>query len=285
MAQVDRSVCVGGQRPRWTRVRLRGLGWLVVAVIAAAACASSGSGKIPKGVTQPDKYLYDEGTKALNDRKWFTAREYFQQLVDTYPQSPFRAEAKLGVGDSYLGERTPEGFVNAEQQFGEFLSYYPTHARADYAQYKIALTHFAQMAKPERDQSATRKTIDAFKVFFERYPKSELVPDAQQKYREARDRLSESIYRVGLFYYRSEWYPGAVARLKEVIETDPQYTYRDAVYYHLAASLARVNRQAEALPYLQKLEEEFEQSEYLEKARSLAGELKASMAAKAPAMS
>lgn len=254
-------------------------------MMAAAACASSGSGKIPKGVTQPDKYLFDEGTKALNDRKWFTAREYFQQLVDTYPQSPFRAEAKLGVADSYLGERTPEGFVNAEQQFGEFLSYYPTHPRADYAQYKIALTHFAQMAKPERDQTATRKTIDAFKVFFERYPKSGLAADAQQKYREARDRLSESIYRVGLFYYRSEWYPGAIARLKEVIETDPQYTYRDAVYYHLAASLARINRQAEALPYLQKLEEEFERSEYLEKARSLAGELKASMAAKAPAMS
>ncbi len=38
---------------------------------------------------------------SLNDRKWLTSREYFRQLVDVYPQSPYRADAKLGIGDTY----------------------------------------------------------------------------------------------------------------------------------------------------------------------------------------
>ena len=43
------------------------------------------------------------------------ARTYFQQIVDGYPQSPFRPDAKLGVGDAYLGEGT-RGVVGAGRE-------------------------------------------------------------------------------------------------------------------------------------------------------------------------
>ena len=67
---------------------------IVLITVVAAACATK-KGNIPTGVTEPDKYLYEQGTTAMNDKKWFTAREYYQQLVDSYPQSPLRADAKL----------------------------------------------------------------------------------------------------------------------------------------------------------------------------------------------
>ena len=50
------------------------------------------------------------------------ARKYFRQVVDNYPQSPLRPDAKLGVGDSYLGEDTAESLVLAANEFREFLS-------------------------------------------------------------------------------------------------------------------------------------------------------------------
>jgi outer membrane protein assembly factor BamD len=251
---------------------------LAVALLltAVAACATT-PGRVPEGVAQPDRYLFEHGTKALNDRKWLTAREYFRQLVDAYPQSPFRADAMLGIGDTHLGEGSPEGFVNAQQEFSGFLNYYPTHPRADYAQYKLALTHYYQMARPERDQTETRLAIQQFETLFKRWPNSKITAEAQAQYREARDRLSESMYRVGLFYFRQQWYPGAIARFREVLEDDPQYTYRDAVYFHLAESLVRVNQQAAALPLLDRLQKEFEQSEYLVRAKELAARLKSSM--------
>lgn len=246
---------------------------LLVLFAVSAAC-SSAPRRPPAGASQPDKFLFDRGTEELNERNWLSAREYFRELVDTYPQSQYRADAKLGIGDSYLGENTTESKILAMNEYREFLTFFPTHSRADYAQYKLAMAHFYQMLNPQRDQTETKEAIREFNVFIERYPNSELMGEVRVRLREAKDRLSESDYQVGLFYYRNRWYPGAVDRFKAVLERDPEYTYRDALYFHLAESLVRLQRQAEALPYYERLVKEFEQSEYLADAQRRIAELK-----------
>jgi outer membrane protein assembly factor BamD len=245
----------------------------VFALSTAAACASAGRG-VPAGTSQPDKFLFDKGTEALNARKWLTAREFFREIVDSYTQSPYRPDAKLGIGDTYLGEGTSEGLERALNEYREFLGFFPTNPRADYAQYKLGMTHFKQMRAPQRDQSQTRDAISEFERFVERYPASMLMPEVQARLREARDRLSESDYLVGYFYYRQRWYPGAVDRFKVLLKQDPGFTNRDAVYFYLGESLLKANRKAEALPYYEMLVQEFQESEYLPDATKRVAELK-----------
>ena len=122
------------------------------------------------------------------------------------------------------------------------------------------------MRRPERDQTETAAAVREFEVFFERYPNSMLTSEVRQNWREARSRLSEASYRVGLYYYRARWYPGAIDRFKEVLKDDPGYPGRDAVYYYLAESLLKTEKKAEALPYYDRLVKEFERSEFLEDA-------------------
>ena len=253
---------------------------LVAAALAGgAACASEGRGIVPAGTIEPDKFLFDRGVAALNDKKWFTARTFFKQVVETYTGSTYRPDAKLGIGDTYLGEGTSEALVLGIAEFREFLSFYPTNRRADYAQYKVAIGHLRQMRGPQRDQTETRDAVKEFETFMARYPTSSLMEDAKTKLREARDRLSESDYLVGFFYYRQRWYPGAIDRFRSVLKQDPEYTGRDAVYYHLADSLVKVKRTAEALPIYERLMQEFEKSQYLEDTRKRVAELKATSAA------
>ena len=247
---------------------------VVAAIAAAAACASHTRGSVPAGTTEPDKFLFDKGTDALNSKKWLTAREFFKQVTETYTASPYRPDAKLGIGDTYLGEGTAEALVLAINEFREFLSFYPTNRRSDYAQYKLGMAHFRQMRAAQRDQTETREAIKEFEAFVERYPTSSLMSEAKGKLREARDRLSESNYLVGYFYFRQRWYPGAIDRFKSLLKEDPDYTGRDAVYYHLAESLIKTKREAEALPYFERLVQEFEQSEYLLEAQKRIAELK-----------
>jgi outer membrane protein assembly factor BamD len=259
---------------------LLALAVLIVATLAGA-CAPHGRGAIPPGTAQPDQFLFDKGTEALNQKKWLTAREYFKQLTETYTQSPLRPDAKLGIGDTYLGEGSTEALVLAINEFQEFLSFYPTNRRSDYAQYKMGMAHFRQMRAAQRDQSETRDTIRELETFVVRYPNSELSTEVKGKLREARDRLSEADYEVGVFYFKQRWYPGAIDRLTVLLKQDPEYTGRDGAYFFLAESLNKVNRQAEALPYYEKLVEEFEMSEHLEDARKRIAELKAKADAKA----
>ena len=251
----------------------------VLALAAASACASAARG-VPDGTVQPDKFLFDRGTEELNKRNWLTAREFFRQILDTYVQSPYRPEAKLGVGDTYLGEGTPEGLERALNEFREFLSFFPTNPRADYAQYKIGMTHFRQMRAPQRDQTETREAVRELDLFVTRYPNSTLLPEGRARLRDARDRLSQSDYEVGYFYYRQRWYPGAVDRFKAVLKQDPEFTNRDAVYFYLGEALFRANQRAEALPYFERLVDEFQQSEFLIDANKRIAELKTQPPAK-----
>jgi outer membrane protein assembly factor BamD len=255
---------------------------LAVLVLACASACASGPKRPPVGTLEPDKFLWERGTEELNKKHWLTAREYFRQLMDSYPQSTYRADAKLGLADTFLGEGSLEGNVLAINEYREFLSFYPTHARADYAQYKLGMSHFYQMHGPERDQTETREAIAELTVFIRRYPASALIEDGRKHLRAARDRLSDSEYGVAYFYVRTQKFPpAAVERFTTLLKDDPEYSRRDAVYFHLAQSLMKMQRPAEALPYLDRLVKEFEQSEYLEEAQKLVVTLKADLSKKA----
>jgi outer membrane protein assembly factor BamD len=246
-----------------------------LALATAVACASSSRNQVPAGTSEPDKFLFDKGTDSLNNKKWLTAREYFKQVTETYTASPYRPDAKLGIGDTYLGEGSSEALVLAINEFTEFLSFYPTNKRADYAQYKLGMAHFRQMRLPQRDQTETRAALKEFDTFIARYPNSSLMDEVKGKQRETRDRLSTADYEVGYFYYRQKWYPGAIDRFKSVLKDDPSYTNRDSVYFFLADALVKVRKEAEALPYLEKLVSEFEKSEHLVLAQKMIADLKA----------
>jgi outer membrane protein assembly factor BamD len=252
-----------------------GIALVVGAIAALAGCGARSRSMVPVGTVQPDQFLFERGTAALNNKKWLTAREYFKQLVETYTQSTYRPDGKIGLGDTYLGENSSEALVLAINEFQEFLSFYPTNPRADYAQYRLGLAHFRQMRKPQRDQSETREAVKAFETLVARYPSSSLMDEVKEKLREAHDRLSDADYQVGFFYYRSRWYPGAVDRFKSILKGDPDYTRRDAVYFYLGESLSKTRQRAEALPYYEKLIQDFERSTYLQEAQKRIAELKA----------
>jgi outer membrane protein assembly factor BamD (BamD/ComL family) len=120
--------------------------------------------------------------------------------------------------------------------------------------------------------------VREFETFLERYPNSALKPEVEARLREARDRVSMADYQVGVFYYKQRWYPGAIDRLRALLKGDPAFTFRDGAYYYLAEALLKVRLDAEALPLLEKLVAEFEQSEFLEKGTLRLAELKANMA-------
>ena len=269
-------VLVAGARMKTSLLKLTAI---VLLAALAGACATGAAKKPPTGTLEPDKFLFERGTENLDKKRWLVAREYFRQLIDSYPQSPYRADAKLGSGDTYLGERSAESFVLAANEFREFLSFFPTHPRADYAQYKLAMSHYYQMRAAMRDQTETREAIKELQNFLTRFPTSPLADEGKQRLREAKDRVDDWDFGVAEHYFRIRWYPGVVGRLLPLIKADPEYTRRDAVYFILGESFVKANKPAEALPYYERLVKEFEQSEYLENAKKRIAELKSAVPA------
>src|SRR5688572_24047238 len=158
---------------------------VAAAAMFAVACGASRS-QMPPGTADADAFLFKRGEEEFKERHWLQAREYFRQIVENYPQSPYRPDAKLALGDTYIGENTTEALLLAVNEFREFLTFYPTNPRADYAQYRLAVAFSEQMLAPDRDQTATRDVIKELQVLIDRYPNSALIPEAQKLMREAR---------------------------------------------------------------------------------------------------
>ena len=245
-------------------------------LVAATSLACGGPrAEIPPPQLDADRVLFERGMTSLEERDWRRAREYFVQIRDNYPQSQHRADARLSIGDTYEGEATLESYIQALAEYQDFLSLYPTHPRAAYAQFKLGMVHFQQMRRAERDQTESTNAVQEFETFIIRYPDHPLMPEVRQRLREARDRLSAHDFVVGFFYYRVKNYAGAISRFRQILDNDPAYTRRDEIYFHLAESLARSNQTVEAIPYFARLLDEFEASEYAEQARVRVAELEA----------
>ena len=253
----------------------------VAVVIALGIACGTKEAEIPATSIDADSLLYERGAAALEEEDWLRAREYFVEIRDNYPQSPLRADARLGIGDTHLGQGSMEGYVAAEAEFLDFLTLFPTSERANYAQFKLGVVHFAQMRGPQRDQSSTRNAIREFEVLIQRYPESVHVSEAREHLRQARDRLSESEYVVGHYYYRQKWWPGAIERFRLILDTDPAFAGRDRVYYHLGEALRQDGEPEEGLAFLERVVNEFPDSEFASAAATAAGEALTEIAAQA----
>jgi outer membrane protein assembly factor BamD len=247
------------------------LGTVCLAASAAAGCGSRSAPLPVAGSIDADKFLYDTGMDFLQRRKWVEAREYFRRLIDTYPRSQYRAGAKLGIGDTYLGEGRIDSLILGANEFREFLTLAPLSDRADYAQYRLAYALSRQMLGPQRDQTATREALVELERFREAYPDSKYKPEVEKLYRVARDRLSDHEFQVGRFNYNRRMYAGALARFTDLMKADPGYTRRDELIFYLAETYARILQPEEAKKLYEQLLKEHPKSRYARDAKERLG--------------
>ena len=261
-----------------------------VACLALLAGAGLGCGtpepEITPATAEADRLLFERAEAAMEDESWTRAREYYVQIRDNYPQSALRADARLRVGETYFRQGTMASYVAAQADLREFLRLDPSHRLSARAQYLLGMVFFEQMRSPQRDQSETQEAISEFERFIElavtdpRFASGvddALLDEVRTRLREARDRLSDSSFIVGRFYYRNKYYPGAIGRFREILDDDPGYTRRDQIYFHLASSLAASDREREALPMFERLVAEYPETEFREDATEQIAVLRTSM--------
>jgi outer membrane protein assembly factor BamD len=90
---------------------------------------------------------------------------------------------------------------------------------------------------------------------------------------EARSTLAKSEYIVGRFYLKRKRYDAAVARFRGVVEQYPEFDQQEELLFHMARALRMTDQGDEARVYLDKLVQEYPESDYAELARKELGSL------------
>src|SRR5690348_12628802 len=150
---------------------------------------------------QPDKILYDKAMDDIKHGRQEVGRLGMQTLINTYPDSEYLAKAKLAIADSYYKEGGTGNLTLAISAYKDFGVFFPFLPEATYAQLQVAMAHFRQMEKPDRDRTEALAAEDEFQIFLQKYPNDPHAPEAQQHLREVQEILAEGDYRIGYFYY------------------------------------------------------------------------------------
>jgi len=176
---------------------------------------------------QPDKALFDKAMVALKKGKFDVARLDLQTMLNTYPDSEYRMRAKLAVGDTWFKEGGTAALAQAENEYKDFITFFPQAPEAAEAQMKVGDIYYQQMEKPDRDYNNAQNAEREYRTMINMFPDSSLIPRAKQKLRETQEVLAERETQIGLYYQAKENYIASIARLQTVVDTYPLYSKSD----------------------------------------------------------
>ena len=185
----------------------------------------------PDNNAQPDKILYDKSIDDIKHGRQEVGRLGMQTLINTYPDSEYLAKAKLAIADSYYKEGGTANLTLAISAYKDFGVFFPFLPEATYAQMQVAMAHYRQMEKPDRDRTEALAAEEEFQAFLQKYPNDPLVPKAQQRLRDVQECLAEGDYRIGYFYYVKGDKRAAATRLMTVASRYPLYSKSDRVLW------------------------------------------------------
>ena len=179
----------------------------------------------------PDKALYDKAEEAVKKGRFDVARLDLQTLLNTYPDSQFMMPAKLAIADSWYKEGGTAALTQAEQEYKDFITFFPNSPEAAEAQMRVGDIYFRQMDKPDRDYTQTVHAEEAYRLMLQQFPDSTLVPQANQRLREVQETLASREADIANFYLTRQPpnYPAAIARFQTVVDTYPLYSHMDDV--------------------------------------------------------
>ncbi|HEV7966261.1 MAG TPA: outer membrane protein assembly factor BamD [Candidatus Acidoferrales bacterium] len=182
---------------------------------------------------QPDSILYTKATNDIKHGRYSVGRLALQTLINTYPDSEYLAKAKLEIADSYYKEGGNAGLKQSIVECKDFITFFPFLDEAANCQLQIAMAHYRQMEKPDRDHAEAVQAEAEFQTFLEKYPNSSLRPQAEQHLRDVQEVLAEGNFRVASFYYTRTAYRAAGARLIELTNRYPLYSQADQANWML----------------------------------------------------
>lgn len=174
--------------------------------------------EVTDDIDLPARELLLNGMDDYTVGKYFTAIEFFEEILDKYPFSKEAVLAELKAADcSYHLER----YVEARLLYEEFETRHPTNESIPYVMFQKGMCSFKEIDRIDRDTSGAEKAIALFRQLIKAYPDSAYTEVAKEKIKAATEFLADHEYFVVDYYVRTGKYDQAKVRLKYLLAMYP----------------------------------------------------------------
>lgn len=166
-----------------------GLRLSLFAILAAAlafGCASRGKYK-QKDLVLDAGFYYARGMEELERRDYERAIEDFTTVVESFSGSAVVDSALFALAETHFKN---EDYITAASEYERVYTDYPSSHFVAEAQYRKAVCYALESPKAQLDQENTTLAIEEFNRFIDNFSQHPLVPEAQQKIEELREKLA-----------------------------------------------------------------------------------------------
>tara|TARA_B100000676_G_scaffold56118_3_gene55116 strand:+ start:1681 stop:2529 length:849 start_codon:yes stop_codon:yes gene_type:complete len=159
--------------------------------------------------------IYNSAIDLMNNEKFITAAEEFNEVERQHPYSIWATRAQIMSAYVKYKVQDYDMAIGAAQRY---IDLHPGADDVDYAYYLIALCYYERINDVKRDQSYTVQALNSFKNLNNRFPNSRYIRDANLKIDLINDHLAGKEMDVGRTYLKLNNYIAAINRFKNVVD-------------------------------------------------------------------
>lgn len=175
--------------------------------------------EVNEDLEMPARNLLNSGMDDYSVGKYFTAIEYFEEILNRYPFSPEATLAELKAADcSYHLEHYLEAFLLYE----EFENRHPTNEAIPYVMFQKAMSNYKLIDRVDRDPSGAEKSIGLFQQLLKAFPDSPYSDEARARIKAATEFLANHEFFVVKYYVRTAKLDQAKVRLNYLLAMYPE---------------------------------------------------------------
>lgn len=208
----------------WTDVyfmRLSVLASLFSVVLLVGLMGCSGSQGIS---TNGPQDAYEKGMAQYEDGNYDRAIRYFRAVMSYGRGNEYGPEAQFQLA---MAQRQMKKYLVAANEFKRFKQLYRNHEKVPRAEYEQARAYYARSPRYQLDQTDTRRAIELFRLFIDRYPDHDLASDAREKIDELRAKLAHKQYDAAKLYERRDMWRAATESFESVFDQYPETPWAD----------------------------------------------------------
>lgn len=171
------------------------------------------------------------------------AKKKYEKAIPLYEQLLTVLKGQQNVDDIYYkyanSHYLNQSYELASFYLRSFYNTYPASSHAEQATFDEAMCYLKQSPRYSLEQTSTQKAIDAFGAFVNKYPKSSMMSQANEKIDELRAKLRKKDYENAYLYYKIGQYHAAAIALDNFLKDYPEYEDPEKLNFLIVKALKK----------------------------------------------
>jgi len=176
---------------------------------------------------------YQKASEYYAEGEYYKALTLYEELISVFKGTDKAEIVLYNYADCQYKQRD---YVLAAYYFDNFTKTFPYSDNTQKAAYTAAYCYYLNSPRPSLDQTDTYKALDAMQLYINKYPKSDLVSEANNIIETLRGKLEKKAYENAKLYFKLGDYNAASITLKNNIKEFPDSEFREEILYLIVKS-------------------------------------------------